>query len=88
MSQPIDRKCGTDVTPAEDSRFVAVDCEARGTYVWDTSADRLLAELPGTTRVAGPFYEALPVVSAAGDVAAIARGNTVELYAVPDGRLR
>lgn len=49
--------------------------------VWDTARDQLLAELPSATPVAGDFTSASPAVSVAGDRAAIARGNAVEVAA-------
>jgi len=86
-SEPIGRDCGTDITPAEDSRYVVVGCTKHSTRVWDTAEDRLLVELPGTTQVDGPGFVSLPSVSDAGDMVAIPRGNAVELYTVPEGRL-
>jgi WD40 repeat protein len=48
----------------------------------------LLAELPSVTPIeGGGFTSAFPAVSAEGDRAAIARGNAVEVYALPGGRL-
>jgi WD40 repeat protein len=71
-----------------ERRFVAVGCGTRPTKVWDTAHDRLLAELPNVTPiVSGGFTSAFPAVSDGGDRAAIARGNAVELYALPGGRL-
>ncbi|HEY8238198.1 MAG TPA: hypothetical protein VIF63_02080, partial [Candidatus Limnocylindrales bacterium] len=86
-SAPMSDDCGVPgVQP--DGRFVAVGCGARPTRVWDTAHARLLAELPGVTPIeSGDFTSAFPAVSAEGDRAAIARGNAVELYALPGGRL-
>jgi WD40 repeat protein len=70
-----------------DRRFVAIGYRNHATRVWDTSRDQLLAELPSVTPVHGDFTSAFPAVSAAGDRAAIARGNTVVIYELPGGRL-
>ncbi|MEO7735103.1 MAG: protein kinase [Kofleriaceae bacterium] len=87
-SLEVGKDCATDVTPDEDRRFVAVSCASHDrTFVWDTAGDRLLAELPSVTRVEGRFSSASPAVSANGKIAAIARGETVELYSLPEGRL-
>jgi WD40 repeat protein len=84
---PMSDDCGL-VTGAEpDRRFIAVGCRDHGTRVWDTSRDQLLAELPSVSQVHGDFISALPAVSSAGDRAAIARGNIVEVYELPGGRL-
>jgi WD40 repeat protein len=86
-SPPIGDDCGL-VTGAEpDRRFIAVGCRDLPTRVWDTSRDQLLAELPSVSHVEGDFISAFPAVSAAGERAAIARGNTVEIYELPGGRL-
>lgn len=45
----------------------------------------MLAELPSVTSVPGDYYSALPAVSRAGDLAAIARGTLVEVFALPSG---
>jgi len=80
--------CGIVPGVQSDDRFVAVGCGTRPTKVWDTAHDRLLAELPSVTPIAsGGFTSAFPAVSAGGDRAAIARGNAVDLYALPGGRL-
>jgi WD40 repeat protein len=86
-SQAIGEDCGTDVSLDDDHRFVAVSCASHGTRVWDTARDRLLAALPPVTRVDDAFGAPLPAVSSAGDTAAIARGNAVDVYALPGGRL-
>jgi WD40 repeat protein len=71
-----------------DQRFIAVGCRNRPTRVWDTAHDQLLAELPSTTPIeVNDFASASPVVSSAGDVAAIARGTAVQVYELPGGRL-
>lgn len=86
-SAPMSDDCGV-VTGAEpDQRFIAVGCRDHGTRVWDTSRDQLLAELPSVSQVAGDFTSAFPAVSSAGDRAAIARGNVVEVYELPSGLL-
>jgi WD40 repeat protein len=79
--------CGRGTSAESDGRFIAVDCRDHPTRVWDTSRDLLLAELPSVSHVEGDFSSAFPAVSAAGDRAAIARGNTVEVYELPGGRL-
>jgi eukaryotic-like serine/threonine-protein kinase len=86
-SEPMSDDCGIVTSAEPDRRFVAVGCRARATRVWDTARDQLLAELPGVTPVdGGGFTSAFPAVSAAGDRAAIARGNAVEVYELPGGR--
>jgi WD40 repeat protein len=87
-SEPMSDDCGIVIGAQPDGRFVAVGCGARPTRVWDMAHDRLLAELPSVTPiVSGGFTSAFPAVSAEGDRAAIARGNAVDLYALPGGRL-
>jgi len=84
---PVADSCGLAVSLEPDRRFLAVGCKDHPTRVWDTAHDQLLAELPSVTTVAGDFASAFPAVSAAGDRAAIARGDTVEVYELPGGRL-
>ena len=79
--------CNEPVSLVPDQRFVAIGCRDHGTRILDTAHDRLLAELPPVTQVPGDFASALPAVSAEGDRAAIARGNTVAVYELPGGRL-
>jgi WD40 repeat protein/serine/threonine protein kinase len=86
-SSPMSDDCGRGTSAESDGRFIAVDCRDHPTRVWDTSRDLLLAELPSVSHVEGDFSSAFPAVSAAGDRAAIARGNTVEVYELPGGRL-
>jgi WD40 repeat protein/serine/threonine protein kinase len=87
-SAPMGDGCGIVPGVQSGGRFVAVGCGTQPTRVWDTIYDRLLAELPSVTPIeSGDFTSAFPAVSAGGDRAAIARGNLVELYALPDGRL-
>jgi WD40 repeat protein len=79
--------CGTAVVPREDVRFLAVSCET-GAQIWDTANDKLLAELPGPQPLP-PIPDPYPAVTALGDRAAIALGNTVAVFALPGGaRLR
>jgi WD40 repeat protein/serine/threonine protein kinase len=86
-SPPMSDDCGVVSSLEPDRRFIAVGCIDHPTRIWDTAHAQLLAELPSVTQVDGDFASALPAVSAAGDRAAIARGNTVEIYEVPGGRL-
>jgi len=86
-SPPVADDCGIVTGLEPDGRFIAVGCGDHPTRVWDTAHDRLLAELPPVTHVAGDCATALPAVSATGDRAAIARGNAVEIYELPGGRL-
>jgi len=86
-SPPVSDDCGIGPSAEPDRRFIAVGCRDLPTRVWDTSHDQLLAELPSVSHVEGNFTSAFPAVSAAGDRAAIARGNTVEVYELPGGRL-
>ena len=84
-SPPVGDHC--DLDPELDRRFVAVGCRDHSTRIWDTARDQLLAELPSTTPIAGNSPSAYPVVSDAGDRAAITRGVVVEVYELPGGRL-
>lgn len=84
---PVNNDCGIVTTPEPDRRFIAVGCRDRATRVWDTARNQLVAELPSVSHVEGDFTSAFPAVSAEGDRAAIARGNTVELYELPGSRL-
>jgi WD40 repeat protein len=86
-SPPLSGDCGLVTSLEPDRQFVAIGCRDRATQIWDTSRDRLLAELPSVTPPAGDFEPAFPAVSAAGDRAAIARGKAVEVYELPGGRL-
>jgi WD40 repeat protein len=79
--------CGIVTGLEPDRRFIAVGCKDHPTRVWDTAHDQLLAELPSVSPVDGEFTSAFPAVSADGDRAAIARGNTVEIYELPGKRL-
>jgi WD40 repeat protein/serine/threonine protein kinase len=86
-SPPIASDCSIATSLEPDRRFIAVGCQDHGTQIWDTSRDLQLAELPAIGASSGDFAPALPAVSAAGDRAATARGNAVEIYEVPGGRL-
>jgi WD40 repeat protein/serine/threonine protein kinase len=86
-SPPIGDDCGVTTSLEPDRRFLAIGCKNHPTRIWDTVHDRLLAELPSVTPVAGDFVSSYPAVSAAGDRAAIARHSTVEVYEVPGGQL-
>ena len=86
-SPPVSDDCGIVTSPEPDRRFIAIGCRDHATRVWDTARDQLLAELPSVSHVEGNFTSAFPAVSAAGDRAAIARGNTVEVYELPGVRL-
>lgn len=79
--------CGVVTSLEPDQRVVAIPCRERATRVWDTSRDTLLAELPAATPPADGLELVLPAVSAAGDMAAIASGNEVEIHELPGGRL-
>ena len=85
-SPPISADCGRVKSFEPDRRFIAVGCREHATHIWDTARGKLLAELPSVTQVDDDRF-AFPTVSSAGDRAAIARGNTVEMYALPDGKL-
>jgi len=84
---PISDDCGLVASLEPDQRFLAIGCRDHATRVWDTAHDQMLAELPSVTQIDGDFASAFPAVSAAGDRAAIARGNAVEIYELPGGRL-
>jgi WD40 repeat protein/serine/threonine protein kinase len=86
-SPPISDECGIVTSLEPDQRFVAVGCIDHPTQVWDTAEGRLLAELPMVSQVDGDFASAYAAVSADGNRAAIARGNGVEVYELPAGKL-
>jgi WD40 repeat protein len=86
-SPPINDDCGLVASLEPDRRFLAITCNDEPTRVWDTAHDQLVAELPSVTLVQGDFASAFPAVSVAGDRAAIARGNNVEVYELPAARL-
>ncbi|MEO7731323.1 MAG: protein kinase [Kofleriaceae bacterium] len=79
--------CGANVSLDQDSRYLAVSCYDHSTRVWDTASDRLLVELPPVTLVHAGLMDARAAVSGSGDLVAIARKDTVEIYAVSDGTL-
>jgi WD40 repeat protein len=80
-------ECDTAASLVPDQRFIALSCRGHGTHVWDTERGELIAELPGVVGVEGNDSSAFPALTATGDRAAIARGNTVEVYALPSGQL-
>jgi WD40 repeat protein/serine/threonine protein kinase len=84
---PIGAECDTAESLVPDQRFIVLSCRNHGTHVWDTTRGELIARLPDVTTVEGDYYSALPAITATGDRAAIARGNTVEIYALPSGQL-
>jgi WD40 repeat protein len=84
---PFSGNCSLITSLEPDRRFLAITCNDQPTRVWDTAHDRLVAELPSVTLVQGDFTSAYPAVSLAGDRAAIARGNNVEVYELPAARL-
>jgi WD40 repeat protein len=86
-SPPIGAECDTEDSLTPDQRFIALSCRGHGTHVWDTARGELLAELPGVTTLPREYASAFPALTATGDRAAIARGNTVEVYALPSGQL-
>lgn len=86
-SPPILDACGLVTSLEPDRRFLAIFCKDQPTRVWDTAQNRLVAELPFATQVGNGFAATYPAVSAAGDRAAIARGNDVEVYELPTARL-
>jgi WD40 repeat protein len=86
-SPQIGAECNTEESLVPDQRFIALSCRNHGTHVWDTARGEVLAKLPGVTPVEGNYSSALPALTATGDRAAISRGNTVEVYALPSGQL-
>ena len=80
-------ECDTATSLVPDQRFIALSCRSHGTHVWDTERGELIAELPSVTTVEGNDSSPFPALTATGDRAAIARGNTVEVYALPSGQL-
>jgi WD40 repeat protein/serine/threonine protein kinase len=82
----IGAECDTEESLVPDQRYVAISCRNHDTHVWDTMRGELLAKLPSITAVDGNYSSALPALTATGDRAAIARGNTVEVYALPSGQ--
>ncbi len=84
---PVAEDCDLGMNPEPDHRFVAVGCKDHPTRVWDTAHEQSIAELPSTSVVPGDFLSASPTVSRTGDRAAVARGDAVEVYELPSGRL-
>jgi WD40 repeat protein len=84
---PVTDNCGLVTSLEPDKRFLAIGCKEHPTRIWDAQEGKLLTELPSVTQVAGDFSSAYAAVSDLGDRAALARGNAVEVFAVPDGRL-
>ena len=87
-SERLSDGCGlVGTAEAPNGRLLAVACAGHATRIWDTASDQLVAELPALAQPRGDLPVPFPAVSAAGDRAAIARGNAAELYALPGGRL-
>jgi WD40 repeat protein len=87
-SAPEAGDCGLMTGAKPDGRFIAVRCGALPTRIWDTAQGRLVAELPSVTPIAsGGYASAFPAVSAEGHLAAIARGDAVEVYDLPGRHL-
>ena len=86
-SSPLGVECNTAESLVPDQRFIALSCRNHGTRVWDTARGEVLADLPVVTPVEEDYDSAFPALTATGDRAAIARGNTVEVYALPSGQL-
>ncbi len=87
LSPVIGTECDTEESLVPDHRFIALSCRNHGTHVWDTMRGELLVKLPAVTTVEGMYSSAFPSLTATADRAAIARGNTVEVYALPSGQL-
>jgi WD40 repeat protein/serine/threonine protein kinase len=81
-SVAIGQDCGTDVTPDEDQRFIAIACKRQGVYVWDTQRRVLIADIGLTPGVAATGT-VFPAISGAGTRAAIATANLVVVYDLP-----
>ena len=86
-SPTIGPECDTMDSLVPDQRFIALSCRNHGTRVWDTARGELFADLPSVTTAGDDYYSAFPASTTSGDRAAIARGNTVEVYALPSGQL-
>jgi serine/threonine protein kinase/WD40 repeat protein len=86
-SPPIADGCDVVTTLEPDSRFVAVPCPGHVTQVWDTTADRLLAEVPSAMAPGTGLEPPLPALSALGDQVAVSRDHSVEVYEVPGNQL-
>lgn len=86
-SAAIAASCRVATSLVPDRRIVAVACPGRATRIWDTAQDQLIAELPPALPPSEGAEPPLPAVTAAGDLAAVARGHEVEIYAVSGRRL-
>jgi WD40 repeat protein/serine/threonine protein kinase len=87
-SPSVGAECDNEESLVPDQRFIAVSCRGHGTRVWDTARGELLTELPGVTNLSGgDDSSAFPALTTSGDRAAVARGTTVEVYALPSGQL-
>jgi WD40 repeat protein/serine/threonine protein kinase len=86
-SSQVSPDCDTMDSLVPDQRFIALSCRNHGTHVWDTARGELLAKLPSVSAVDGDYFSALPALTSNGDRAAIARGNAVEVYALPSAQL-
>lgn len=86
-SPAIGPECDTMDSLVPDQRFIALSCRKHGTRVWDSARGEVVADLPEVTAVDRGFYSALPALTVNGDRAAIARGDTVQVYALPSGQL-
>ena len=82
-STPVAEDCGVVTSLVPDGRYVAVPCPGHPTRVWDTAGGALMAELPTIAAPDGDFAPPLPAVTTGGTSAAIARGDNVDLYALP-----
>jgi WD40 repeat protein/serine/threonine protein kinase len=85
-SPPLGDECNADASLDVDQQFIAIRCN-KGSHIWDTGAPKRIGDLPTVTAPPGEFPPAFPAVSAAGELAAIARGNDVEIYTLPGNRL-
>src|SRR5262249_55464718 len=86
-SPPVADDCGLAPNSTSDGRFVAVGCKAHPTRVWDTAHDQLLPDLPDTTPVNGSSPSAARPAPSPAHRTALPRGNGLELYDLPVGRL-
>lgn len=76
--------CGLVGGAEPDGRYLAQACLGHPTRIWDTARDQILAELPAIEDGERVPY---PAVSSGGDLAAISRGDTAEMYELPGGKL-
>jgi WD40 repeat protein len=82
-SPPIADGCNVLESVDPDRRFLPVTCRGHDTLVWDTANDRLLAVLPPVLPAGEGYNSAFAAVTVDGARAAIARGNTIELFSLP-----